>query len=373
MNEKFRFGIEEEYFLADVESGGAPQERAADAFHKVAADIVKPASHELLKGQVEVQTEPGTDFDEARATLACMRRDLSKIATDHGLILFAAGSHPLAQARDQDVTEKKRYQKLRAELGIIAKRTMVSATHIHVEVPKADQRIELMNRLVPFLPLFLALSVSSPFWQGRNAGIKGFRLTAFSEWPRMGVPDLFASQAEYQRFIDLLVAADVIEDASFVWWHIRPSTHFPTIELRVCDACPRVEDAVAIAALYQALVSAAVRLPELNKGMGPIDRGICAENIWQVQQYGIEARLIDARHGGKVAVNALLDEVLELIAQDAEALGSSLWVTRTRDILESATSADRQLDTYHAAKAAGAEDKLALYAVIESLAEETAA
>ena len=306
MTEKFRFGIEEEYFLADAKTGCAPRELAADAFHKVAADIVKPASHELLKGQVEVQTEPGTDFDEARATLAGMRRDLSKIAVEHGLTLFAAGSHPLAQARDQDVTEKDRYRKLHAELGIIAQRTMVCATHIHVEVADVKHRIELMNRIVPFLPLFFALSVSSPFWQGRDAGIKGFRLTAFSEWPRMGVPDLFASQAEYQRFVDLLVAAEIMEDASFVWWHIRPSTQFPTIELRVCDGCPRVDDAVAIAALYQAVMRAAIRHPDLNKNMGPIDRAVCAENIWQVQQFGVDATLIDTRRRSKSATGALL-------------------------------------------------------------------
>ena len=373
MSETFRFGIEEEYFLADAETGASPAEAAADRFHKQAPDVVKPASHELLKGQVEVQTEPGTNFDEARAKLARMRHDLAEVASAHGLVLLASGSHPLAQAHDQDVTEKARYQKLRAEFGIIAQRTMVCATHIHVEVAEEHRRIELMNRLIPFLPLLYALSVASPFWQGRPAGIKGFRLTAFSEWPRMGVPDIFANQGEYQRFVDLLVDAKAMEDASFVWWHIRPSTHYPTIELRVCDSCTRVDDAIAIAALYQALVRAVSRRPDVNDGVGPVDRGVCTENIWQVQQFGAEAELIDAHRGGTAPVWACLDAVLDLVAEDAEALGSSAWVARTRDILKRGTSADRQLATFHAAKAKGADDAAALREVVRTLAVETLA
>ncbi len=373
MGDDFRFGIEEEYFLADAETGESPAEDMADRFHQVAADLVEPATHELLKGQVEVQTEPGTSFDEARRNLAGMRRDLAEIAEGIGLLLFAAGSHPLAESRDQDVTDKERYQKLRSEFGIIAQRSVVCATHIHVEVSQVDGRIGLMNRLVPFLPLFYALSVSSPFWQGHDAGIKGFRLTAFSEWPRMGVPDLYASEDDYHRFVDLLVQAKVIRDASFVWWHIRPSTHYPTIELRVCDSCTRVDDTVAIAALYQALMRAVTRRPDINEGIGPIDRGVCAENIWQVQQFGSKAELIDVRGGGKAPVGAHLEAVLDLVKEDADALGSWDWVVKTRDILARGTGSDRQLAVFRDEKEKGATDAAALRTVVRRLADETLA
>ncbi|GLK68721.1 carboxylate-amine ligase [Hansschlegelia plantiphila] len=372
MDGAFRFGVEEEYFLADATTGASPDSAAADRFHKAAASVVKPASHELLKGQIEVQTEPGVNFDAARDQLREMRRDLAKVAAEHGLLVFAAGSHPLAKSREQDTTEKARYRRLEAELGLIASRTMICATHIHVEAPEADGRIGVMNRLLPFLPLLLALSVSSPFWQGRDTRLKGYRLTAFAEWPRTGLPELFRDQHEYQRFIDLLVAAGVVEDATFVWWHIRPSTRFPTIELRVCDSCPRLDDAIAIAALYQALFRCVLRRPELNADMGPVDRGVCASNIWQAQQHGVEAELIDVALAAARPVAAHLDVALELVEQDAEALGSSEWVGRTRDILKRGTSADRQLAAYRNAKAEGAADDDALREVVRSLAEETA-
>ncbi len=372
MTDDFRFGIEEEYFLVDSETGESPTDDAANRFHSAADRRVKPASHELLKGQVEVQTEPGTDFDAASAALRGLRRELAAIAKDHGLALIAAGSHPLAESRDQATTDKPRYQALQEEFGIIARRSMVCATHIHVEVKAAD-RIAIMNRLIPFLPLLYALSVSSPFWQGHEAKIKGFRLTAFSEWPRMGVPDIFADQAAYEQFVHRLVDAEVMKDASFVWWHIRPSTHYPTIELRVCDGCSNVDDAVAIAALYQALVRAVSRLPEINAGVGPIDRAVCAENIWQVQRLGIHANLVDARGSGTRTIQQALEEALALVHDDVEALGSGVWVEKTRAIADRGTSADRQLKTFRDALAAGKPHQAALRAVIDMLATETIA
>lgn len=371
MDHDFRFGIEEEYFLADAETGASPDGAVADRFHKAAAKIVKPASHEFLKGQVEIQTEPGVSFDVARDALHRMRSDLAGVAHDHGLLLFAAGSHPLALAREQDTTDKARYQRLEAELGIIATRTMICAMHIHVEAPKPEARIGVMNRLIPFLPLLFALSVSSPFWQGRDSKLMGHRLAAFAQWPRMGLPEIFEDERDYQRFIDLLVGAGVVEDASFVWWHIRPSTHFPTIELRVCDSCPLVDDAVAIAALYRALFRCAVRRPELNAGVGPVDRGVCASNIWQVQQNGLAAKLIDVATGGAATIADHLEAALELVKDDAEALGSSDWAFRTREILERGAGADRQLSAYHAARGTGAEHAAALRAVVGFLARET--
>ena len=371
MADDFSFGIEEEYFLADAATGHSPGAQPLDAFHRAAAAAVDPASHELLKGQIEVQSEPGTSLDAARDALAGMRADLSRLAADHGLLLFAAGTHPLAQEREQHTTEMPRYKQLAAQFGLIAGRSMVCAMHIHVAVPDPAKRIELMNRVTPFLPLFHALSTSSPFWQGRDTMLKGYRLAAFSEWPRMGLPELFGSQSEYDVFIDRLVSAEVIENASFVWWLIRPSNKFPTLELRICDSCTRLDDAVAIAALYRALLRALNRRPKLNAGFGPVTRGVCAENIWQAQQGGLEARFVDAERGGTMTVPEALEAALEIAADDAAALGMSDWVGRTRDILVRGTSADRQL--------AGARrenpqmDEAALRAVIRDLAGETLA
>jgi len=343
----------------------------ADAFHKAAGKLVEPLSHEFLKGQAEVQTEPQLSFDRACDDLERMRGDLSRIAAEHGLSLFAAGTHPLARRAQQEANPDPRYDRLVAELGVIAKRAMICAMHIHCEAPDPARRIDVMNRLLPFLPLFYALSVSSPFWQGREAGLKGIRLSTFAEWPRMGLPEIFESEAEYRRFVDLMVAADVVPDASFIWWHIRPSTKFPTVELRVCDSCTRIDDAVAIAALYQALSRCVTRRPELNRGVGAVDHGVCASNIWQIQQHGGEARLIDVARGQATTVSALLEEALKLVEDDARELGSLDWVTRTRDVLARGSSADRQLGLYRQKTAEGNSEEEALREVVRMLGRET--
>lgn len=368
MSDEWSFGIEEEYFLADAETGCAPVEQAAERFHEEAAEKVEMASHELLKGQVEVQSKPGVSLDEAHVALVDMRSRLKVIAADQGMKLFAAGSHPLAEERHQSTTEEDRYRKLAREFGIIGSRSMVCAMHVHVSVPEPDKRIDLMNRVLPFLPLLYALSTGSPFWQGRNTRLKGFRLAAFSEWPRMGLPEIFADDAQYDRFVERLVKAEAITDASFVWWLIRPSSKYPTLEMRVCDSCTRVDDAVAIAALYRCLLHAVWRRPEVNAGFGPIEHGVCAENVWQAQQGGTAARFVDAATGQRVPVRDVLEAALDLCAEDAMALDCGGWVAHTRDILARGTSADQQLATY---SQAGGDGAGALRHVIGMLSSQT--
>lgn len=369
----YRFGIEEEYFLADASTGGSPDGRSADRFHEEAKRFVGSVGHEFLKGQVEVQTEPLADLDEAREALRSMRRSLSACASEHGLALFAAGTHPLALTRDQEATPDERYRPLERELGIIARRAMICAMHIHVEPPDPEARLSLMNRMIPFLPLIYALSVSSPFWQGRESQLRGIRLSAFAEWPRMGVPEIFSDARDYDRFVELMVSAGVVKDASYIWWHIRPSHHFPTVELRVCDSCTRLDDAIAIAALYRSLARLLSRRPEVNAGVGPLDRGVCASNIWQVQQHGRDARLIDVERGGATGVAELLEQAIGLAEEDAEALGVSRWLGETREILRRGSSADRQIAAFRDATDNGATRTDALRAVVAMLARETAA
>ncbi len=373
MDHDYRFGIEEEYFLADGRTGRSPSGEVADRFHAAAAEAVEPAAHELLKGQVEVSTKPGTDAAAASRSLRGLRRDLAALAGDHGLTLFAAGSHPLGLTSEQATTEEDRYEALKTEFGIISQRSMCCAMHVHVEVPDPDARIAVMNRLMPALPVFLALSTSSPFWQGRASGLHGFRLAAFSEWPRMGLPEIFADDAQYRSLVDRLVAARVVKDASFIWWLIRPSVHYPTIELRIADSCTRLGDAVAIASLYRALVRCVVRRPDLNAGFGPIERAVCAENIWQAQRHGTGARFVDAAGGTPVSVADGLERLLAAVAEDAAALGCEAEVAATRDIVRDGSSADRQLALFGEAKASGVPTGDALREVILALAATTTA
>ena len=373
MDHDFKFGIEEEYFLADGQTGHSPSSEAADRFHESAANTVEPAAHELLKGQVEVSTKPGTDAAAARTSLRALRRDLADLGGAQGVALFAAGSHPLGVSGEQATTEQERYETLKTEFGIISQRSMCCAMHVHVEVPDPDARIGLMNRLTPVLPVFLALSTSSPFWEGRASGLHGFRLAAFSEWPRMGLPEIFPDDAAYRRLVDRLVAGQVMKDASFIWWLIRPSIHYPTIELRISDSCTRVEDAVAIASLYRALVRCAVRRPEFNAGFGAIERAVCAENIWQAQRHGVGARFVDAAGGPPLSVAESLEHLLATVAEDAAALGCEAEVVACRDILRDGSSADRQLALFAEAKARGVPTRDALRDVVLALAATTVA
>ncbi len=373
MADTYAFGIEEEYFLADAATGASPPEAAMDRFHAVAAERIDSAEHELLKGQVEFASKPGTDADATCATLRATRQALAELAGKHGLAIFAAGSHPLGSFERQETTDKERYRQLEAQFGIIAHRSMCCAMHVHVEIPETIDRVRLMNRLIPFLPLLLALSTSSPFWGGEDGGLRCTRLAVFSEWPRMGLPELFESEAEFDTLVERLVTAGAMENASFLWWLIRPSNKYPTLEMRICDSCTRVEDALAIAALYRCLVHAVARRPDLNAGIGSVERAIAAENIWQAQRLGVRAGFIDAATGAVVSVAAQLDAVLALVEEDATALGCADWAARTRSIANEGSSADRQLAVYAHAREGGADGSDAMRAVVGALAAETAA
>ena len=349
-----------------------PRARWPIASTEAAKATLEPAAHELLKGQVEVSTQPGTDAGAAAQALRGMRRELAALAGDHGLSLFAAGSHPLGLVGEQATTEEEHYESLKSEFGIISQRSMCCAMHVHVEVPEPDARIAVMNRLMPALPVFLALSTSSPFWQGRPSGLHGFRLAAFSEWPRTGLPEIFADDAAYHRLVDRLIAAGVMGDASFIWWLIRPSVHYPTIELRIADSCTRVGDAVAIASLYRALVRCAVRRPDLNAGFGALERAVCAENIWQAQRHGTGARFVDPSGGASLGVADSLEALLAVVAEDAAALGCEAEVGATRVIVRDGSSADDQLALFSERKAKGIATSAALRDVVAALATTTA-
>ncbi len=373
MDDAYRFGIEEEYFLAEAATGRSPSGPALDAFHTAAEAELDPAEHELLKGQVEVATKPATDPDATCATLRSLRRDLAKIAAGHGLALFAAGTHPLGEVRLQYMTQKERYEKLKAEFGIIASHSIVCAMHIHVEVPDPGERVQTMNRLVPFLPLFYALSTASAFWQGRPCGLHGFRLSAFREWPRMGLPEIFARQSDYDRMVAVMTESGMIENASFIWWLIRPSTKYPTIEMRICDSCTRVEDAVAIAMLFRCCVRAVSRRRDINADYGPLARAIAGENMWQAQRKGVQASFIAGERGGAEPVAASLERVIALVEEDARALGCARWLDQARAIVRKGTSADRQIAVFEDALAQGNGEEDAMLAVTRMLAKTTAA
>jgi glutamate---cysteine ligase / carboxylate-amine ligase len=284
---------------------------------------------------------------------------------------MAAATHPVAAWSRQRTTQKARYGKLAADLQMIGSRNMVCGLHVHVEVPDPSARVDLMNRMLPFLPLLLALSTSSPFWQGQRTGLMGYRLSVYRELPRTGLPELFESAADYDRYIDSLVQARAIEDSSYVWWVIRPSRKHPTLELRVADSCTRLDDGLAIAALYRCLVRGLVRDPRRNAGLSGASRGIIAENCWRAQRYGIHGSFIDEASRGARPVSQVLEDTLALVADDAAALGCVPEVEAARGILARGTSADRQLTLHTDALGRGLGHREALAGVVDWLGAET--
>ncbi len=372
MQEAYRFGIEEEFFLADADSRATPSLEAAKAFHVTAGDRLPGAGREVLQSQVEISTPPGTDAVEAHSRLVFLRSELKTIGQEHGLLVFAAGTHPLACWPEQTQSEGDRYDRMVAEYGILATRNMVCALHVHVEVPEPDRRAELMRRLTPFVPMFLALSASSPFWELRRTGLAAYRMAAYREWPRSGLPDLMDDAADYNRFLKVMTASGAIPDASYLWWAVRPSMHYPTLELRVCDSCVSVEDAVAIAALYRCVLRMLNRRPDIHDRLTGASRAIASENLWRAQRRGVRASLIDETACAAVSMRHSIEMLLAQIEEDAAALGSEPQLQRVRRIAAEGTGAERQLETYQHALSRGQDNEGALRCVVDWLAAATA-
>lgn len=372
MDQNYSFGIEEEYFLSDVRTFGAvrnvPQRFILAAREAFPGEVQR----EMLQSQIEVATPICHEMGEARRSLGVLRTGLSELAASHDLMLLAAGTHPTAVWTRQRATSAARYDRVMRDLQMLGSRNQVCGLHVHVSPADPERRVDIMVRALPFLPLLLALSTSSPFWQTHRTGLMGYRLAAYSELPRTGLPESFANAADYQHYIDLMVETGAIADSSFVWWAIRPSQSHPTLELRIADSCTRLEDTLAIAALFRCLVRHLELQPALNAGLAAASRAITAENIWRAQRYGLHGGLICERRRAMVGVGELLDETLDMLADDGFALGCEAELAHCRVILSGGTSADVQLALHEDAANRLGDRGQALHAVVDWLSRETA-
>ena len=368
MGATYQFGIEEELFLADAKTRGTPWR--AKAFHADVHERMPEVERELLELQVEIMTAPCTSFATARASLSHLRKGLADIGREHGILVLASGSHPTARWRRQRRTEKARYDALADDLQFLARRDVVCGMHVHVETPRPETRVDLMRRLLPYTPTLLALSASSPFWDGRDTRLDAYRLCVWGEMPRTGLPELFADQADYDRYVSAMVSSGAIKDASYLWWTLRPSTRFPTLELRVSDSCTRLEDTLAIAALYRCLVRRLDRDSSINRDLTSASRAIVSENMWRAQRDGVHASFIDEA-GSATPFAEQLDAILADLAEDADTLDCAAEVSRTRRIVSEGTSADHQRSVFRDARAGGSTTSQALSAVVDWMAETT--
>jgi carboxylate-amine ligase len=371
MADSYTIGIEEEYFLVDAATKTVAEAMPEPFLNAAKAALGRQVMPEFLQSQIEVVTRPHVDMAAAAAELRQLRQTLGAIAAEHGLAILAAGTHPTANWRASQQTQKERYDTVMHDLQMIGHRDMLCGMHVHVELPDPDARIDVMYRMLPYLPLFLALSTSSPFWQSRRTGLKGYRLAAYDELPRTGVPELLRTREEFDAYVGALVRAQVIEDSSYVWWAIRPSLGHPTLELRAPDCCTLVDDSIAIATLYRALARRLVRNPWRNWDLTPVMRALVVENKWRAQRYGVQGTFVNIDGDGAVSIAELIERVIEDVEPDAEALGCGTQLRRCRAIAAAGTSADAQLAVFEAQRRQDASRERALGAVTDWLAAAT--
>jgi carboxylate-amine ligase len=358
---QFTIGVEEEFQIVDPATGEL-RSHVSELVEATSGlgDQVKPELHQSI---IEIGTKICANVDELRADIIRGRGELVQAAERVGLQVAAAGTHPFSSWIDQVISPGDRYKNIVEELQQLARSLLIFGMHVHVAVPDRTSMIDLMNMARYFLPHLLALSTSSPFWMGRDTGLKSFRTTVFRRFPRTGVPDYFSSWNQYEDYVALLIHLNCIDNAKKIWWDVRPHPTFGTLEFRVCDVATRLEDAVAIAALTQAIVVKLHRLYTRNMGFRIYHRALIEENKWRAARWGVEGNLIDFGKKEQVAMSSLGDELLEFVDDVADDLGSRSALETIQKILREGTSAERQLRIYR--------ETSDLKAVVRHLVEET--
>ncbi|MFV0360189.1 carboxylate-amine ligase [Tropicimonas sp.] len=361
-------GVEEEYLLVDSETlelANAPEALIEECAGAVQGQV----SPEFLQCQIEVGTKVCPTVGAARDDLKKLRASVARCAARHGLAPIAASCHPFADWKLQHHTDRTRYNELERALAGVARRLLICGMHVHIGIESPSQRIDLMNQLSYFLPHLLALSCSSPFWMGQDTGLASYRLTVFDNLPRTGLPPRLESWAEFERMSGVLVELGIIEDASKIWWDLRPSSRFPTVETRICDVPTRLEDSLTIAALTQCFTRMLWRLSARNQRWRIYDSVLIGENRWRAQRYGLNEGMIDFGQREIVAFSDLAEEIVELLAEDAEALQCTAEVGRVHEIVARGNSADAQRAVRETRLAAGDSPQDAMRAVVRHLIE----
>lgn len=369
----FTVGLEEEYLLVDPSTRNLIGELPAQLLPRCRRELKGQVALEFLQSQIEVGSEVASSMQELRADMARLRRTVASVARQCGVAMMAASTHPFANWDQQKPTPKARYRAIERDLQGVVRRLMISGMHVHVAIEDDELRMDLLGQVTYILPHLLALSTSSPFWEGHDTGLHSYRIAVWNELPRTGIPERFDSFGEYQRHVDVLVRTGVIEDATKIWWDVRPSARFPTLEMRICDMCTRLDDALCIAALYRCWLRMLYRLRVQNQRWRQYASFLINENRWRAQRYGYERGLLDYGRGEMVPYAQLLEEMLELIRPDAEHFDCIEETRHARSILAEGTSAHRQRAVQEQARQAGADHTQALQAVVDMLMAETVA
>lgn len=345
MYDQFTLGIEEEFQIVDPQTRELRSHvsEILDEGKLLLGEQIKP---EMIQSMVEVGTGICANIGEARDDITKLRCIISQLAKKKGMAIVAASTHPFSKWSEQQIYDGDRYKLLVDELQMVARSLLIFGLHVHVAVKDLERRIHIMNAARYFLPHVLAMTTSSPFWLGFNTGLKSYRSEVFKKFPRTEVPDHFESYAQYQAYVDLLMKMNCIPDGSKIWWDVRPHYMFPTLEFRICDIPTRVDDTIAVAALFQAIVAKLHKLIDQNLGFRLYHRRLILENKWRAIRYGLDGKLLDLGKQKEVPVKDLIRELLDFVDEVVDPLGSRKEIEHIHTMLERGTSADEQLRVY---------------------------
>jgi carboxylate-amine ligase len=346
MFDQFTLGIEEEFQIVDPATREL-KSHVSEILEEGVLLLGEKIKPEMIQSMIEVGTGVCHNIQEAREDITRLRCIISGLARKKGMAIVAASTHPFSKWSEQEIYDGDRYKLLVDELQMVARSLLIFGLHVHVAVEDLERRIHIMNAARYFLPHVLALTTSSPFWLGFNTGLKSYRSEVFKKFPRTEVPDHFESYAQYQAYVDLLIKMNCIPDGSKIWWDVRPHYKFPTLEFRVCDIPTRVDDTIAIAALFQAIVAKLHTLIDKNLGFRIYHRRLILENKWRAIRYGLDGKLLDLGKQKEVPVKDLIRELLEFVDDVVDRLGSRKEIEHIHTILDRGTSADEQLRVYH--------------------------
>jgi len=364
MAHAFTVGVEEEFQIVDPETLEL-RSHVSELLASSAPAFGDQVKREMHQSIVEVGTKICSGVEELAEEIIRNRRDLADAAERVGLRIAAAGTHPFSNWMDQVISPGERYENIVEELQQLARSLLIFGLHVHVAVPDGASMIELMNEARYFLPHLLALSTSSPFWIGRDTGLKSFRTTVFRRFPRTGIPDHFSSWSEYESYVNTLVELHCIDNGKKIWWDLRPQPTFGTLEFRICDVPTAPRAAIAIAALAQAIIVKLYRLRLKNLGFRRYHRALIEENKWRAARWGIDGKLIDFGSRREVPMRELAIELLEFVDDVVDELGSRREIEYVRTILSEGTSAEKQVAVYRQTGD--------LRAVVRALVDETRA
>ena len=346
MRPSFTLGIEEEYQTVDPESRDLRSHIATEMLTKGKLRLEERVKAEMHQSVIEVGTRVCRDIGEAHEDLFDLRRNMVRLAEEHGLILVAGATHPFADWRMQEIYPDPRYAQVVEDLQHVARANLVFGLHVHVGIEDKEAAIRVMNSLRYFLPHILALSTNSPFWLGMETGYKSYRAKVFENFPRTNLPDAFSSYSEFESYVDLLIKTNCIDNAKKIWWDVRPHPFFDTIEVRVCDIPLRADETIAIAALIQATACKLWHLHSRNMDYRAYSRALLMENKFRAVRYGLDGKMIDFGKQEEVPARNLILEYLEFVDDVLQELNSRDQIGYIHTMLEQGSGADRQLRVF---------------------------